>query len=226
MARSNPQSAQRYPLTQVLGTEANVRLLRELSLHGGQLSAPSLVSRTALAKGSVRTGLNVLLEFGVIAVIGSGHAQLYSLRANYPLRATIEALFEAEHSRFDAIVHAIRHAASGCTPSPLAVYVYGSVARGQDRPDSDLDILVVADNEAVDVSHVTRAMRDALQEPSERIGFLPSVVGLSLNDITRYMDDANSSWKETLSSVLVVTGKAPAGMIRSLPPPTSQGAAA
>jgi hypothetical protein len=107
MSRSTPQSSQRYPLTQIFGTEANVRLLRELSLHGGQLSAPSLVSRTALAKGSVRTGLNVLLEFGAVMVTGSGHAQLYALRPEYPLRTAIEALFEAEVARFDSVLRAI-----------------------------------------------------------------------------------------------------------------------
>ncbi len=136
--RSAPQSSQRYPLTQVLGTEANVRLLRELTLHGGQLSAPSLVSRTALAKGSVRTGLNVLVRLGVVVVAGSGHAQLYSLRPDYPLRAAIEALFDAEVARFDSVLQAIRDAANGCEPSPLATYIYGSVGRGQDGPESDL----------------------------------------------------------------------------------------
>jgi predicted nucleotidyltransferase len=213
MARSVAQSSQRYPLTQVLGTEANVRLLRELSLHGGQLSAPSLVSRTALAKGSVRTGLNALLEFGVVVVRGNRHAQLYSLRLDHPLRAPIEALFEAEQARFDAIQQAIRQAATTCEPSPIATYVYGSVARGQDRPDSDLDILIIAERED-DVSTVTGALREALEEPAERIGFLPSVIGLSLDDITRYMRDAQSSWRGSLQEVMVVTGKDPTSLAR------------
>ena len=55
--RSSAQSVQRYPLTLMLGTEANLRLLRELSRHGGQLSAPALVARTGLAKTSVWAGL-------------------------------------------------------------------------------------------------------------------------------------------------------------------------
>ena len=49
MARSSPQSAQRYPLTTILGTDATVRLLRELARHGGQLSAPDLMRRSGLA---------------------------------------------------------------------------------------------------------------------------------------------------------------------------------
>lgn len=216
MARSAPQSSQRYPLTQVLGTEANVRLLRVLSLHGGQLSAPSLVSRTALAKGSVRTGLNVLRGLGVVTVKGTGHAQLYSLRPDHPLHAPIEALFEAELARFRAIYEAIRQAAESCKPSLIAAYLYGSVARGQDRPDSDLDILIIMEAEDC-VSIVTHAMREALREPGERIGFLPSVIGLSLDDITRCMRDAQSSWRGALQGVVIVTGKDPIGLARSQP---------
>ena len=71
-----------------------------------------------------------------------------------PLRAPIEALFEAEEERFDAIRQAIRQAVTRCEPSPIAIYVYDSVARGQDKPDSDLDIPIVAEHED-DVSTVT-----------------------------------------------------------------------
>jgi len=87
MARSSAQSAQRYPLTVVLGTEANVRLLRELSRHGAQLSAPDLVRRTGLAKTSVWAGLSALEEAGVASVAGTGRSRLYSLQVDHPLRA-------------------------------------------------------------------------------------------------------------------------------------------
>lgn len=213
MARSTPQSSQRYPLTQVLGTETNVRLLRALTLHGGQLSAPSLVSRTGLAKGSVRSGLNVLLELGAVTVKGSGHAQLYNLRPDYPLRAPVEALFEAESARFQAIYDEIRQAAENCKPAPTATYIYGSFSRGQDKPDSDLDILVIVDDE-VAVSSVACAMREALQEPGERIGFVPSVIGLSLSDVMRHMRDAQSYWRGALQTATVVSGKGPASLAR------------
>ena len=85
MARSAPESFQRHPLTRVLGTDTNVRLLRALASHGGLLSAPALAARTALSKGSVRTGLEALLGLGVVAVRGSGRVQLYCPAADHPL---------------------------------------------------------------------------------------------------------------------------------------------
>jgi len=102
MARSAPQSAHRYPLTTILGSDAHVRVLRELSRHGGQLSAPSLVSRTGLAKTSVWAALTSLAQAGVVSVAGTGRARLYSIRSDHPLRGVLDALFEAEERRFGA----------------------------------------------------------------------------------------------------------------------------
>ncbi len=214
MPRSAVQSFQRYLLTQVLGTEANVRLLRELTLHGGQLSAPSLVARTGMAKGSVRTGLDALLAFGMVVMRGSGNARLYSLRTDHPLCGPIEALFEAERTRFDAVREVIRAAAQELEPVLVAAYVYGSVARGQDRPDSDLDVLVVAQDEAR-VSAMTAAMRKSLEAPAERIGFLPSVIGLSQDDVARFMRDLQSPWKAALQNALVISGMDPGSLARA-----------
>ena len=214
MPRSASQSFQRYPLTQVLGTEANVRLLRELALHGGLLSAPSLVTRTGLAKGSVRTGLDALLAVGMVVMKGSGNVRLHSLRSDHPLGGPIEALFEAEQARFAAVREAIRMAARKLKPAPVAAYAYGSVASGQDRPDSDLDVLVVAQDEAR-VSAMAAAMREALEAPAERIGFLPSVIGLSRGDVARFMRDPQSPWKGALQGALIITGMDPASLERS-----------
>ena len=155
----------------------------------------------------------MLVELGAVAVRGSGHAQLYSLRPDYPLRAPVEALFEAELARFHAIYDEIRQTSESCRPAPIATYVYGSFSRGQDRPDSDVDILVIVNEEAC-VSTVACAMREALQEPGERIGFVPSVIGLSLDDVARHMRDAQSSWRGALQAATIVAGKGPAGLVR------------
>ena len=72
MAHSAAQNIQRYPLTSILGTEANVRLLRELSRHGGQLSAPSLVARTSLGRTSVWVALATLKEMRIVESAGDG----------------------------------------------------------------------------------------------------------------------------------------------------------
>ena len=212
MPRSSPQSAQRYPLTWLLGTEANVRLLRELSRHGGQLSAPSLVARTGLAKTSVWAGLAVLEAAGAISVAGSGRARLYRLRPDGPLRAPLDALFAAEEQRFGAILAAIRDAARAVRPAPLAVWLYGSVARGEDGPGSDLDVAVLGaralPQAAVD------AMRDVLRAAGDALGFTASVVGLSVADVARLAGAGDPWWVGLVRDAVVILGPRPEDAVR------------
>src|SRR3954471_9946896 len=149
MARSAHQSAQRYPLTFILGMDAGVRLARELARHGGQLSAPDLVRRTGLAKASVARGLEVLVEAGIVGTAGTGRSVLHRLRPEHPLTPALAALFEAEERRFQAILDGARSAAESVGPGLVALWLFGSVARGEDGAESDLDLALVAEPEAL-----------------------------------------------------------------------------
>jgi predicted nucleotidyltransferase len=212
IARSSPQSTQRYPLTWVLGTETNVRLLRELSRHGGQLSAPSLVARTGLAKTSVWAGLAVLEQTGAISVAGTGRARLYSMRPGYVLRASLDTLFEAEERRFQNIFESIREAARACRLEPAAIWLYGSAARGDDRLGSDLDLVVVGTQAP---SHlILDAMRDALHAAGEQFGFAASVVGLGTADIARLVRERDPWWAEVAREAVVIAGHRPDELAR------------
>ena len=207
MPRSSPQSAQRYPLTWLLGTEANVRLLRELSRHGGQLSAPSLVTRTGLAKTSVWAGLTALQQIGVVSVAGTGRALLYSMRPNYMLRASLDALFDAEERRFQAILDSIREAARAWRPQPVAIWLYGSAARGDDRPGSDLDLVVITTRSPS--QRELDSVRDALHAAGEALGFAASVVGLGTADIGRLVRERDPWWATVEREAVVITGQRP-----------------
>ncbi|UVK49234.1 helix-turn-helix domain-containing protein (plasmid) [Mesorhizobium sp. AR07] len=76
MARSTSQSALRYPLIIILGTDENVRLLRELSRHGGLLSSPLLADRSGLARASVWSALGTLEGIGIVSSEGTGRVCL------------------------------------------------------------------------------------------------------------------------------------------------------
>ncbi|HWK44246.1 MAG TPA: nucleotidyltransferase domain-containing protein [Stellaceae bacterium] len=212
MARSAAQSTQRYPLTTILGAEANVRLLRELSRHGGQLSAPLLVARSGLGKTSVWAALATLEGIHIVASAGTGRARLYRIRTDHPLFAPLDALFDAEEARFTAIREAVRSAASGSGPGVLAVWVYGSVARGEDRPDSDLDVAVVA--QPAELARIVDALRDALLVPGEKLGFVPSVIGLDPDDVERLSRERDPWWTGVAADAMVLLGSRPDEMAR------------
>jgi predicted nucleotidyltransferase len=215
MARSRPQSALRYPLTTILGADAQVRVLRELAGHGGALSAPNLARRTGLAASSAREALAVLQGMEVVGAIGSGRTWLYRLQKEHPIGAALHALFWSELERFRSVLESVRLAAADAGPGLVAAWLYGSVARGTDRAGSDLDIAVAC--EPGSVPSVEERMRDKLGGAEERLAFSASVVAVDTDDVLRHDADRDPWWTNIVRDALVVVGPRPeelAGRLR------------
>ncbi|WP_372399786.1 nucleotidyltransferase domain-containing protein [Azospirillum sp. HJ39] len=85
--------------------------------------------------------------------------------------------------------------------------LYGSVARGEDRPDSDLDVAVVAVEEGLEKA--VGAVRDALHPAGETLGFSPSVVGLGTGDVERLAWENDPWWTGVAADALAVFGPRP-----------------
>lgn len=100
MARPAPVSTIRYPLNAILGAESNVRLLRELCLHGGYISATQLAERTGLVRNSTRNALNSLRQYGLVVEEGTDRSRLFRFNSEHPLGDSIGQLFGAESGGF------------------------------------------------------------------------------------------------------------------------------
>ncbi len=118
--------------------------------------------RTGLAASSVREALAILKGMEVVGAIGSGRTWLYRLQKEHPIGAALHALFWSEQGRFDSIIESIRLVVAGTGPGLVAVWLYGSVARGTGRAGSDLDIAVACESDSLSMTQ--EDMRDGLQE--------------------------------------------------------------
>ena len=230
MARAVHQSVQRYPLTVILGTDAGVRLTRELALHGSQLAAPDLVRRTGLAKASVARGLATLEGSGAVQAVGTGRSVLYSLRPEHPLTAALVAVFEAEEGRFQAMLASAKDAARLVGPGLVALWLFGSVARGEDREDSDLDLALVFDDaphrrddnaehcrgQPGKLPGLADAFRDAMAAFAERAGVSPSVVALGADDVVRLSAERDPWWLQVVRDAIALVGERPEALVARL----------
>lgn len=205
-------SALMQPLSSLLGTEANVRALRELALHGGELSAPLLAERTGVSPQQMRLVLANLASLGAMEALGSGRVRLYRLDKGYPLAPALVALFQGEEQRRQNILAALRKAVDSAGPAVRAAWLYGSVARGEDTAGSDLDLAVVAEEN--ELAEVIETIRDELLTPSAGLRFQPSVVGLTLQDARRLARERDLWWVTISRDAAPIRGLSPAKIVR------------
>ena len=207
MVRTIAQSAIRNPVDLVFGVDSNVRVLRVLARHGGLLSAADISQRAALSKSSTRLGLLSLEESGVIVAEGAGYSRLYRLNADYYLADPIRSLFAVEDRRFAAVIEAVKSSPGIRKQQVKSLWVYGSVARGEDLLGSDLDVAVVA--ETNELAAVIETIRDSLATHSGRLGFTANVVGLDLSDVERLTREGDPWWANAVADAIVLAGRRP-----------------
>ena len=213
MVRLAKQGALRYPLTSILGSVANVLTLRELMRHGAELSAPSLVTRTRLAKASVRHALRTFEATRVVDAIGSERSRLFRVCREHPLAAALDALFQEEEKRFEAVLDAVRIAASRCD-GLVATWLYGSVARGEDRETSDVDIAAVG--EPGNAPQMEQTMREALREAEDKLAFTASVVVVDTDDVLRLSAGNDPWWASLVHDAMRIVGDPPDVLLERL----------
>ena len=145
---SQAQGYLRHPLTAALGSAGNVRVLRALTSDRSPQSAPQLAAAAGLTPQGTRGVLDVLVRQRLVKAHGSGRTQLYELNASHPLASSLVSLFHDEQRRWDELLKSIREVLEGHGAAVSAAWLYGSVARGEDSPASDLDIALVLRSQA------------------------------------------------------------------------------
>jgi predicted nucleotidyltransferase len=75
----------------------------------------------------------------------------------------------------------IRTAAERGGNGVVAVWLYGSAARGKDRAASDVEIAVVAEGRTL--PQVEEAMREALRDAEDALAFAASVLAVDVDDV-------------------------------------------
>jgi DNA-binding transcriptional ArsR family regulator len=209
--RPTSQSFLRHPFSTVFAHGSDVRVLRELVKHGGELPVSALLDRTKLTRPSVLATLDRLTDLGYVEALGAAH-RLYRIDHGHPLAPAISALFAAEEQRFRNIIDCLRNAAADA--GAVAAWLYGSVSRGLDGPYSDIDAVFV--DGLGDIESMKAKLREALREPQDRLRFTASIIVLNASDIIRLAENNDPWWRTMIQDATPLAGPDPAATIARL----------
>ena len=203
----SPSSMFYNPFDHILGTVASMRILRELSLHGGEMPMSLIVDRTGLSYPGTQQAMGRLLKSSVVEKLGSGRSVLYRLNKANVLNEGIQNLFLIEQDRVNIVRQKVSEFAAECTPPPIAVWLYGSVARREDSAGSDVNFMLVIDDED-SIQDVAESFQDMLIFMSEWSIF-PSVVVLSIGNIEKAIKKLPERWTSLKEEAITLFGSTP-----------------
>ena len=207
-------SAFRSPLDHALGSIARVRVLRELALHGGFVSVSSLVASARVDPVSARNAVRVLEEIGLVETQGGLRSRLYRLSPRDSLSGPIRQLFRKEASRWSTLEDGLRRAIRELSPRPLAAWLYGSSARREDVPQSDIDVMIVTEERHLESQ--SQELRDRVWKLRLPLASRANVTGMSEKDFLSLQRRQPRLWTNIKRDAIPLLGKAPDELLKEL----------
>ncbi|MGC2288769.1 MAG: nucleotidyltransferase domain-containing protein [Thermoplasmata archaeon] len=152
----------------ILGNRIRLRLLRILARTGGQgLTGRELARMCGASSSQTIASLQRLEDSGLILRDIAGRAHIWRFADGHALGPVLTSLFRAEAESLTTLKKDIESVIRNL-PVHRAV-LFGSVARGDERPTSDVDLLVVVRSRA-DKGRVEEALGAASIDFATKFG--------------------------------------------------------
>jgi DNA-binding transcriptional ArsR family regulator len=203
---ANPQSTIRMPLNHILGTEANVRVLRVLANRRVPISAAEISRQTQLQRSTVSRTLKQLDQMGVIHFTGVAPRAQAALRESGVLAGSIRQLFEQEKARFEALLVGVQDAASKLRV--ISAWLGPSIGLGIDRPGDPVQIFVLDRPDVVATN--AQALRKSLEPLEEKLD-----ITFDVNEVTM-AEIGTGIGLEQLEGTTYLAGVPPIGLLAGL----------
>ena len=134
------------------------RVLGLLLLHpGAHFHLREIARATRTQPGTVQRELSLLTRAGVIERNVQGNQVRFRANESYPIYEELRSILK----KTTGVADQLRAALAPLSGSIVAAFIYGSVASGQERPSSDIDLMIVG---AVRFEDVIRLVHPAQEE--------------------------------------------------------------
>ena len=152
------------------------------------------LSRRGSRQG-ITNALDRLVVHGLVTAEPTNHGAMYRLNREHLLTPSVILAADARRELF-------RRLAAACgslSPAPLSVSLFGSVARGDSTPDSDIDLLIVVDDDPSEIDSWIDGLHDlTLQVDAWTGNHLAAITHSTshLTDLVRAGEPIVDSWTE------------------------------
>ncbi len=147
-------------LTETLFSEYRRKVLALLLLRSDEHFHVREISRLAnVPAGSLHRELKMLLDAGLLTRNTIGNQVHYQANRNCPIFAELASIFR----KTSGLADVLRLALSPLSDKVQAAFIFGSVARGEERATSDVDVFIVGDASFTEVV-------GALAEMNQKLG--------------------------------------------------------
>jgi hypothetical protein len=202
------QSAFRHPLNNILATEANVRILREIYLSDVPIGVSELARRAKLQKSGVARSCVPLEDLGVIETVGRGsYNRQYRRAASFALANPLASLFMLERGHAETVLAEIRQMVQSA--GIRAAWIEGSVAAANDTPEDSIEVVVLADSAQIE------QVRSAIWS---RLIDVERLRDVAIRLTVKSLADLKTSTKaelERLSDVQILSGPSPVDLLHA-----------
>ena len=180
------------------------RLLAVLAQAGSPLTLRTLADLAGVSPAQASRVLPRLVNLGLVERSDFPPAALFSLiRENLAARAVLNLV----DLRASFLVE-LRLLCTALDPPPVSVVLYGSLARGEAGPESDIDVLVVR---PVDVVEDDETWGTSLSSWVEKIEILSgnqvNLLEVSEKEITSLIDGGGMPWSVIAQEGVLLSGR-------------------
>jgi len=148
-----------HALDDILGNKLKLRILRLFCISGGEYTGREIARLTGYSQTYALRALSDLEANGVLFRRDVSRAHLYSLNEEHMLVEELSSIFELERSALAKIAQDFKRELG---ESLEFIVVFGSVARGEERPNSDIDmVLTLKDGSKAGVEEMIDAVSNA-----------------------------------------------------------------
>jgi predicted nucleotidyltransferase len=197
-------------LDRLLGNKTKVKILRFLVLNPGEYNGRQIARDAGVNHWQGNKALKDMYEERVVKIRPTSGAYFYSLdNEKYMVEKMIIPLFKSEADLSREIASSVRNMKNVDLSS---VIIFGSTARGQDKPGSDVDVAVIV-NSQKDKKEAGRQLEDKQGILYERFGAEISPYILTEEELREKYGKNDGLIRNIVSEGTVIYGKTPGDMI-------------